>query len=126
MQLGRGDPPELSGDDTANYDPALYVSTAPTPLCPPSLHLCQIALYPCDYPLNVFKRLDMDKLLLVIPRMRDAVQIPREMMPRLKAGDALVEMIGTVHYGENRGDEPAEVVMFYAGTEGLALKEEVK
>lgn len=43
-----------------------------------------------------------------------------------KAGDALVEMIGTVHYGENRGDEPAEVVMFYAGTEGLALKEEVK
>ena len=46
-------------------------------------------LYPCDYPLNVFKRLDMDKLLLVIPRMRDAVQIPREMMPRLKAGDAL-------------------------------------
>ena len=40
--------------------------------------------------------------------------------------DALVEMIGTVHYGENRGDEPAEVVMFYAGTEGLALKEEVE
>ena len=35
-------------------------------------------------------------------------------------------MIGTVHYGENRSDEPAEVVMFYAGTEGLALKEEVK
>ena len=43
-----------------------------------------------------------------------------------KAGDSLVEMIGTVHYGENRGDEPAEVVMFYAGTEGLALNEEVK
>lgn len=35
-------------------------------------------------------------------------------------------MIGTVHYGENRGDEPAEVIMFYAGTEGLPLKEEAE
>jgi hypothetical protein len=35
-------------------------------------------------------------------------------------------MIGDAHYGENRGNEPAEVIMFYAGTEGLALKEDVK
>ena len=43
-----------------------------------------------------------------------------------KEGDAVMEMIGTVHYGENRGDEPAEVIMFYAGAEGLPLKEEAK
>ncbi len=43
-----------------------------------------------------------------------------------KAGDAVVEMVGTVHSGENRGDEPAELIMFYAGTEGLALKEDAK
>lgn len=43
-----------------------------------------------------------------------------------KKGDAVMEMIGTVHYGENRGDEDAEVIMFYAGTEGLPLKEEAK
>ncbi len=40
-----------------------------------------------------------------------------------KAGDAVVEMVGTVHSGENRGDEPVELIMFYAGTEGLLLKE---
>lgn len=43
-----------------------------------------------------------------------------------KKGDVVMEMIGTVHYGENRGDEDAEVIMFYAGTEGLPLKEEAK
>lgn len=43
-----------------------------------------------------------------------------------KAGDAIVEMFGTVHYGENRGDGPAELIVFYAGTEGLALKEDTK
>lgn len=43
-----------------------------------------------------------------------------------KAGDAIVEMIGDAHYGENRGNETAEVIMFYAGSEGLMLKEEVK
>lgn len=31
------------------------------------------------------------------------------------AGDAIVETVGTVHHGENRGDEPVELVMFYAG-----------
>ena len=43
-----------------------------------------------------------------------------------RVGDTVMEMIGTVHYGENRGDEPAEVIMFYAGTEGLPLKEEAE
>lgn len=43
-----------------------------------------------------------------------------------KEGDVVMEMIGTVHYGENRGNEDAEVIMFYAGTEGLPLKEEAK
>ncbi|MDO4160900.1 MAG: cupin domain-containing protein [Prevotellaceae bacterium] len=40
-----------------------------------------------------------------------------------KAGDALVETTGTWHYGENKGDEPVEVVMFYAGAKGKALSE---
>ena len=43
-----------------------------------------------------------------------------------RVGDTVMEMIGTVHYGENRGDAPAEVIMFYAGTEGLPLKEEAE
>lgn len=40
-----------------------------------------------------------------------------------KAGDALVETTGTWHYGENRGDTPVVVVMFYAGADGIRLSE---
>ena len=31
------------------------------------------------------------------------------------AGEAVIEIDGEVHHGENRGDTPAEVLMFYAG-----------
>lgn len=31
------------------------------------------------------------------------------------AGEAVVEIDGEVHHGENRGDAHAEVIMFYAG-----------
>jgi quercetin dioxygenase-like cupin family protein len=33
----------------------------------------------------------------------------------LKAGDAIVEVVGTWHYGKNEGAEPAEIIVFYAG-----------
>ena len=36
-------------------------------------------------------------------------------------GEAVVETVGTVHHGENRGDETAEVVVFYLSKEGLPL-----
>ncbi len=32
-----------------------------------------------------------------------------------KAGEPLVETDGEIHHGENRGDVPAVVIMFYAG-----------
>ena len=41
----------------------------------------------------------------------------------LRAGEGIVELVGTVHYGENRGDGETEMVMFYAGTEGVPLSE---
>ena len=31
------------------------------------------------------------------------------------AGDPIVETLGTIHHGENRGDEDVVVLMFYAG-----------
>lgn len=34
----------------------------------------------------------------------------------LQAGDAVVEMVNTWHHGENRGDTPGDLIMFYAGT----------
>jgi quercetin dioxygenase-like cupin family protein len=34
----------------------------------------------------------------------------------LKAGDPIVEVINTLHYGVNQGDATAEIIVFYAGT----------
>lgn len=34
----------------------------------------------------------------------------------LKAGDSIVEVVGTWHYGKNEGAEQAEILVFYAGT----------
>lgn len=36
-------------------------------------------------------------------------------------GEAIIEMVGLPHYGENRGDEPVDIVMFYASTPGTPL-----
>lgn len=36
---------------------------------------------------------------------------------RLVAGDAIVEVVGTLHYGINEGRVPAEILVFYAGVE---------
>jgi len=34
----------------------------------------------------------------------------------LKAGDSIVEVVNKWHYGKNEGNEPAEILVFYAGT----------
>ena len=34
----------------------------------------------------------------------------------LHAGDPIVEVVNTVHYGVNEGKVPAEIIVFYAGT----------
>jgi quercetin dioxygenase-like cupin family protein len=40
---------------------------------------------------------------------------------KLKAGDPIVELVNTIHYGKNEGNEPAEIIVFYAGTEESAI-----
>jgi len=37
------------------------------------------------------------------------------------AGEAVVEMVGTVHHGENRGDKPVILDMFYLSQKGTPL-----
>ena len=39
----------------------------------------------------------------------------------LKAGDPIVEVVDTWHYGINEGDAPAEIIVFYAGVEGTPI-----
>ena len=36
-------------------------------------------------------------------------------------GEAVVEMVGTVHHGENRGTKPAVLYMFYLTQKGVPL-----
>ena len=44
----------------------------------------------------------------------------------LKAGDSIVEVVNKWHYGENEGNVPAEIIVFYAGTVGepITVKED--
>jgi quercetin dioxygenase-like cupin family protein len=39
----------------------------------------------------------------------------------LKAGDAIIELVNTWHYGENLGTVPAELIVFYAGIEDTPI-----
>jgi len=39
----------------------------------------------------------------------------------LKAGDPIVEVVNTLHYGVNQGKVPAEIVVFYAGVVGKPI-----
>ena len=39
-------------------------------------------------------------------------------------GEALIEVIGTVHRGENRGTQPVILNMFYVSAPGLTLTEQ--
>ncbi|WP_062268970.1 cupin domain-containing protein [Endozoicomonas arenosclerae] len=52
---------------------------------------------------------------LTVVRLSDGKKL------EMKAGDALVEMVDEWHYGENKSDEPAEIVVVYAGNEGQAI-----
>lgn len=39
----------------------------------------------------------------------------------LEAGDPIVEVVDTWHYGTNEGDKPAEIIVFYAGEQGAEI-----
>lgn len=39
----------------------------------------------------------------------------------LHAGDAIVEVVGPIHKGINNGDEPVEILVFYAGIKGKSI-----
>ncbi|MBF0267154.1 MAG: cupin domain-containing protein [Alphaproteobacteria bacterium] len=40
---------------------------------------------------------------------------------RLKAGEAIIEVVEQWHSGQNEGKQPAEIVVFYASTAGQPL-----
>lgn len=39
----------------------------------------------------------------------------------LKAGEPIVEVVDTWHYGKNEGPVPAEIIVFYAGAKGTPI-----
>ncbi len=40
---------------------------------------------------------------------------------RMKPEDPIVEVVDTWHYGKNEGNEPAEILVFYAGIKGESI-----
>jgi quercetin dioxygenase-like cupin family protein len=56
------------------------------------------------------------------------VQLKSGALKRLKAGEALAEVINTLHNGRNLGSIPVKLVVFYAGAVGqkLTVKEHAK
>jgi quercetin dioxygenase-like cupin family protein len=44
------------------------------------------------------------------------VRIPSGPTLHLVAGDPIIEVVNTFHYGVNEGKTPAEIIVFYAGT----------
>jgi quercetin dioxygenase-like cupin family protein len=53
------------------------------------------------------------------------VQLKNGALKQLKAGDALAEVVNTLHNGRNVGSAPVKLVVFYAGAVGqkLSIKE---
>ncbi|MGF1580782.1 MAG: hypothetical protein ACFCD0_15580 [Gemmataceae bacterium] len=41
--------------------------------------------------------------------------------PQLKAGDSIIELVETWHYGKNEVKEPAVIIVFYAGVRGTSI-----
>jgi len=39
----------------------------------------------------------------------------------LKEGDSIVELVDTWHYGKNDSDEPAQIIVFYAGIKDMPI-----
>ncbi|MCF7832718.1 MAG: cupin domain-containing protein [Candidatus Marinimicrobia bacterium] len=39
----------------------------------------------------------------------------------LQAGDPIVEVVDTWHFGKNEGNEPVDIIVFYAGIKGKAV-----
>ena len=39
----------------------------------------------------------------------------------VKAGDAIAEVVDKWHYGKNEGNEPAEIIVFYAGVKDTPI-----
>lgn len=39
----------------------------------------------------------------------------------MKAGDTIVEVVNRWHYGKNEGEQPVEIIVFYAGIQGMPL-----
>jgi quercetin dioxygenase-like cupin family protein len=51
------------------------------------------------------------------------VRLKNGTVNRLKAGDALAEVVNTLHNGRNVGALPVKIVVFYAGAVGQKLSE---
>lgn len=57
----------------------------------------------------------------ILTRGRLAVVAPGGKTLQLRAGDPIVELVNTPHYGMNPGKTPAEIIVVYAGDVGTPI-----
>jgi quercetin dioxygenase-like cupin family protein len=96
-----------NGDDLPNY-----------PEGKPKITVLKITIPP-HFKLSVHKHLVINAGVLIKGKL--TVVDENKNTLHLKAGDALVEMVNKYHYGINEGNKPAEIIVFYAGAEGIPI-----
>ncbi len=90
----------------------------PYPEGKPMITILRIIIPP-QSKLNIHKHLVINAGILIKGEL--TVVDEQNNTLHLKAGDALVELVNTCHFGENNGDTPAEIIVFYAGTPNIPI-----
>ncbi len=81
----------------------------------PQITILRITIPPgCELPIHEHPVINAGVLL----KGELTVRTEEGKVLRLKAGDPVVEVVNTWHYGFNPGKEPAEIIVFYAGVKG--------
>lgn len=89
--------------------------------------------YPANYPAIIIARITLPPHSSLEPHIHPVINAGMVISGTLTVtsadgvtqefgpGQAIIEMVGKPHYGQNLGDEPVDLVMFYAAVPGAPL-----
>lgn len=84
----------------------------------PEITILRITIPPrCTLPMHTHPVINAGVLL----KGQLTVTTERGQVLHLRPDDPIVEVVDTWHYGTNEGDEPAEIIVFYAGIKGESI-----
>lgn len=106
---------EVLAHATQSWDGAALPSY---PAGPPEIRILRIRI-PAGAELPVHKHPVINAGVLLAGELTVITETGKQL--RLEAGEAIVEVVEQWHYGRNDGEETAEIIVFYAGTDGLPI-----